>query len=378
MSTIAAFVTAGPLPLAAADEGTREEERRSAERALDEAAASLDATAIALLSGLPGTTGERIHALLASSRVGQATFDEVAIGTGGLPGGAPASRREEAVYRAMQFAARLTLTSDTPGGPAGSGDQHLIEMLADRSSAPGFRGLVSAVNVALAHEIPLYSDDRAVRRLARGLGLPAFGTVALLEALVRRGHWTAGEALAVRAELAARGAWGLGQTPQELIDGLRARGWQWDTGAAASFSDLLAHSDPPSGLMVHMAETLIAVAMEDAERLPEWAHHLVTVFAESLGLSAAAVVRTILVRVTDLAAPADPEHDAARARVVRALRTIPEFTGAFTDLDPLIRMVNEWLQLTADERVRASILRTVLRQVDAQDRALLTEAFVRD
>lgn len=63
--------------------------------------------------------------------------------------------------------------------------------------------------VALAHEraLPLYSDDRAVRRAARRLSVPVVGTLGLLRAAGRAGRIPAARPLAdelVRAGLRIR------------------------------------------------------------------------------------------------------------------------------------------------------------------------------
>lgn len=46
---------------------------------------------------------------------------------------------------------------------------------------------VGPLDYAKHHGIPLYSDDAALRAVARGEGVAAFGTLALLEALVEQG-----------------------------------------------------------------------------------------------------------------------------------------------------------------------------------------------
>jgi hypothetical protein len=54
--------------------------------------------------------------------------------------------------------------------------------------------------------LPLFSDDRVIRILAREAGIPSFGTIAITEALTRRGLLTDDAKDRARAALAAAGA----------------------------------------------------------------------------------------------------------------------------------------------------------------------------
>ena len=372
------------------DHATREEERRAAERALDQAAASWDATAMAIVSGLPSGVGERIRGLLVSSLVGQTTFDEVARGgssAADLPTDGAWNRTSEAVRRATLFVSRLVLTSDAPGGPA-AGDARLNAALEDHSAPFPFRAVVSAISVARATDVPLYSDDRAVRTLARSVGVSAFGTVALLEVLAERREWSEEQTAAVRAELTANGAWGLGMTPNEFIDTVRARGFYWDTGVDAVFSDLLAHHLLPRGLIDHGAAILVAVSMEAPDRVHDWAPKVVNAFANALGQTRMQIVWILLGFVFDLTDLADPTRNSARARVIRALRQLP-YLAVLTRIDavlapdsgprhdPLIVLVDSMLRDLEDESLAPAALRLILRQVDDADRHLLLTTFTR-
>lgn len=380
-STIGAFADGSPLPLAAADPATRDEERRAAERALDGAAASWDATAIAVVAGLPNHVGEQIRGLLAASQVGQATFDDVAQRSSVLhphsQGAAGHDRRSEALHRAALFVPTLPLTADMPGGPMG-GDEQLTETLTDEDIPLPFRALVSAISVGRAAAVPLYSDDRAVRALARGKGVDAFGTTALLEVLAQREDWSTSEVASVREELAGYGAWGLGLTPDDVVQMASANGFIWHSGLEAIFSDVLAHHTLPRGLLDHAAATLLAVSAHAPERLAEWAANVVNLTGYAMNQTRLPVVRPLLARVLDFTAAAEPEVDAARARVIRALRALPGLIVMGGGPDPLLVLVGALLQDLDREGLAAAGFRGILRQVDVRDRELLIGTFVRD
>src|SRR5205823_988872 len=67
---------------------------------------------------------------------------------------------------------------------AGSG--RLAGTLRDADLQPAALSFTSALLLAQQRELPLLCDDRVTRRLARGLGIPAFGTVALLKVAAER------------------------------------------------------------------------------------------------------------------------------------------------------------------------------------------------
>ena len=73
---------------------------------------------------------------------------------------------------------------------------------------------------------PIFSDDRFVRLGARGDGVPAFGTRALLTALHGRGVISDDELAETRAMLLRRGAWGLDPSADELEYAAAADGWE--------------------------------------------------------------------------------------------------------------------------------------------------------
>jgi hypothetical protein len=376
-TTLKVLVDGRPLPLAVTDPEVRTQERLAAERAVDQAAAVWDAVAIGVASGLPEGVSTSLRSVLVGSRVNQSTFDDVVQGDGISSTGAHGSQHSEAVKRAAAFVSSFQLESDTPGGPAGSHPE-LTELLADRERAPAMRALAGAINAAHALELPLYSDDRAARELAREMDVEAFGTPALLEALVARGEWSNSRASGVTRELAAYGAWGLQLSADELVALTRERGFSWDAGSVGFFSDLLAHLQPPRGLVGHAAALLLAIATESEAELETWAANLVVAFRNALGKPADVIVRVLIVRVLDLRADADRRLDPARARVIRAVRVAMLYLGAWTPQDPLLAIVADWLDASsADAKQQAAVFATVLRQVDATDSDLLRRVFVR-
>jgi predicted nucleic acid-binding protein len=72
----------------------------------------------------------------------------------------------------MEAAARKLTLTDPPPNP-GTHDLH--------------QAWSTAINIANARNLPLWSDDFALRSIAADQGIPAFGTYALLAALIQAG-----------------------------------------------------------------------------------------------------------------------------------------------------------------------------------------------
>jgi hypothetical protein len=63
----------------------------------------------------------------------------------------------------------------------------------ERLAGPGLDPWIGGVRLAAARGIALWADDAALRRLARGAGIPAFSTLALLDAYSTLGLVSAGQ-----------------------------------------------------------------------------------------------------------------------------------------------------------------------------------------
>jgi hypothetical protein len=90
----------------------------------------------------------------------------------------------ELVRHILAEAKRLAMAPDTNSAAPTRFDSD-IPSIVDLLSLVG-ASLLASLSVAARMGLPLFSDDRVIRNLAREVGIPSFGTVALLEALERR------------------------------------------------------------------------------------------------------------------------------------------------------------------------------------------------
>ena len=83
----------------------------------------------------------------------------------------------------------------------------------------------AALSAAQRLGLPIFSDDRYIRLAARRAGIPAFGTLAVLDALAARGVITAEQHAAARRSLWTSGATAVRPSIDELTDLARASDW---------------------------------------------------------------------------------------------------------------------------------------------------------
>jgi hypothetical protein len=219
-------------------------EEESAEQAATRAVV-WDPAALAVVAALPREIGEAIRTAFPGSVTAQAVIDDLHRASD-----APSADRDEystigydaaqeqryihersaddvlrerrAIERANEIAQALQIRPDVDPVRPTEIDQFLQGTDRDAS----FVTWPATLALAEREQKPLYSDDRYVRTNARRAGIPAFGTIAVLDALAARGFITKEQRLAARRQLRERGGAGVGVTVEELLDEARAVDWE--------------------------------------------------------------------------------------------------------------------------------------------------------
>jgi tetratricopeptide (TPR) repeat protein len=122
--------------------------------------------------------------------------------------------------RALDFAQKLNAVPNADSAHPQPEDEQL-----DLVENSAFRGMVATFGTARRLNLPIYSDDREIRRRARAFGLRAFGTVAALDSLTERRLIELDERVAARRTLLRTKALGVHSSGDELI--LLAREATW-------------------------------------------------------------------------------------------------------------------------------------------------------
>jgi hypothetical protein len=210
---------------------------------------------------------------------------------------------------ALDFAHKLTPCPDSdPAAPQPEDAEF------DDVEESGFRALLASYSAARRLKMPIYSDDRDVRRRARANGLPAFGTIALLDVLAESEHISSEERAAARRALLAVRAYGVRPSIDELLAmGQNAR-WKltlelgvslmdrgpWVEDTAETFLTWQkflrhVHHEAPDELLGWVTRLLDAAHQARPELTPAFlAQHLVTMSLFPTEASATEFVRAVI------------------------------------------------------------------------------------
>ncbi|MCT2590445.1 hypothetical protein LHJ74_11075 [Streptomyces sp. N2-109] len=118
-----------------------------------------------------------------------------------------------------------------------------LRALPGLSAGRGAEVWLTALDHAKEHDLVLWCDDRALRTLARSAGVPAFGTLALIDACQRQQTMTPQEAMALRAELLRHYYMDIPFSSDLYGFAAQADGWH-ARGVAAAITRPTAWSDP--------------------------------------------------------------------------------------------------------------------------------------
>ena len=200
---------------------------------------------------------------------------------------------------------------------------------------------VSAMLLARERDLPLYSDDRAIRAFARGLGLRAFGTFELVVAALQRGILTEEESQELRDAIIDLGVWVPAIDPGLYV--AYARRMNFDLGRCLRpllADEVMLRADPR---IAHNALLLVTIADEAPDELQAWA----TAILDSYRLIVEA--DPMLIGSLILAAILNPDKaevsDADRARaakIIEAIRNVPGLAPSGSETDPLVGAVRRW------------------------------------
>ena len=384
------------LPLSYPDDAFERLDRADAAAAYDAGGAVWDESALFIAGGLGEPLTRMLWSALPASRLARATLDAAA-GDATAPRGEHEGRlfvqdgvlataeRDEEQQRAedlrrkgtLDLARELQLLPSPKDRPADDGTLRALAEIAGKEGPVAVRAWAETLLGAHAHGMAIYSDDRGVRAGARQLGIPAFGTLAMVDVLAERGQIADADAQRVRERLLEHGAWGLRPTPGELERMARDTGWQPTGGLHAALAD----RGTWLSLGARWADVLLGfldrVAAEAPEHMDRWTHRAVDAVSEATGgdyeANAAAL---LLVAISPLAA--SPRiSDQGLSAMLESIREMTYFRYFRPGEDLLVRATRMLLSNTQDSREQAMLLKGVLRRLGPEDQALLRKRFVR-
>ncbi|HMS72279.1 MAG TPA: hypothetical protein PKB03_04530, partial [Baekduia sp.] len=263
--------------------------------------------------------------------------------------------RRRLLERAAVMARELQLRADTDPDSDEPLNRQLIEERAPGATSSAFRAILSTASLAKRAERPVLCDDRWLRSALRQMGVPTFGTPALLRALGERGVVLPLEVAAARAALLARGSLGLRPSAPELLDRVGPSG-NASAALASLVADRFAWIHGGDARYPVLAGFLHRCWQADPAALARWVRWALNVLKNALPEEAAARHPfALLISAFGLLSGAGPVD----VPFVRALiRALERCAGEFRYGDPVYLTLDVVAELTARQppHVRAPLL----------------------
>jgi hypothetical protein len=341
-STGETWLLYGALPLAYGDSATDDADRQAAAAALDMSAALWDEAALFVVGGLGERTADLVVNALPASRIVQSVLDTAA-GAVMDPSMGSSERlvydettdevvrvalRSDEIERelarstgTLELARRLRVTADE--NPESAGVPEEIQALVRDAVGP-LRNWAAGMIAARRLNLPVYSDDRFVRNAARGIGLQAFGTLALVDVLADRQEITPERRAEIRPVLHRSGAWGMRPSAEELKRFGATANWDLTPGLALTFRDVTTWRREPRILLNAILPFLQEVFEVAPQHFQIWVNRLLDAVTQaSVGKHDGELSRALVYFALDVLSEPSILSDRCLQRFIEALRDVP-------------------------------------------------------
>jgi len=274
----------GALPLRFAMDEPDAADDETARKGLG-AAAVWDPSSLFVLVDLLPELEQSIRLALPGSMIATETLQDADrdLGTPGRPKGTTAHTVEGEVsfreYTEEELAReerrahetlRLAKTLQIEPAKGANADQQLLDDFNSSVEQPEFNVLLASLLLAQRTGRPVYSDDRFIRETARSIGLDAFDSLALLDALLEHGFIDAESRATARRALAWRGGWGVRLDPDELVAAARATGFRLTVQTRSALQDRARWRSDPAQTCRSMLGLLAVVYQHDPGAIGQW------------------------------------------------------------------------------------------------------------
>ena len=251
------------------------------------------------------------------------------------------------------------------------------------AEAPPPRQLATvAATIAVAKRLglPVFSDDRVVRGIARHEGLRTFGTVGLLDALAERGLLARDARHEARRQLLSHGAWGVRAQPLELLTIAADAQWDCPIEVAVALTDPGAWSQDRVATW-HMAVDLLEAVFEaQPGEFRRWVWRILDSAASAMPeVPAMQRINSLLITAWDLANYPPSNSNAFFQALMRETRSLPHVHRPWPPVDVPLQTVSALLSHLGDfsEDERFLMFLRIIRRLDPFDCARAWTTFVR-
>jgi tetratricopeptide (TPR) repeat protein len=270
------------------------------------------------------------------------------------------------------------LATNLPARPIPSDGEpdELITIAASEAPAP-IRSWAATFAVARASGLPVYSDDRAVRRGAREIGLRAFGTMALVDVLQDKGMVSSEIRDRVRRRLLSHGALGARYTVEELVQLARQSNWQPNSALRAVLGDASVWFALASSWLDRVLGFLEAVFREAPSQMDSWVHRMIDVMTYDVGGDYESHARLLILAALNPFSEPIRMSDGGLQALIASVRRMRYFEIYCPQPDLLVQAMTVLLEAGEDSPTRAGLFAKVCARLSEQDQAQLRDRFVR-
>jgi hypothetical protein len=275
--------------------------------------------------------------------------------------------RERAMAEGMLDLARRLRAEP---GLSGGSDSQFAELYG-LSPDVSWRALTATLALAERLTLPVFSDDRWIREQARGMGIPAFGTAALLDVLEERGVITTDERTSLRRRLIRSNAWGIRPTRDELISFATEVDWDVSPELVAGFNDRAVWRAQPVFYWHEVFGFLEAVFENKPEAFRIWLLRSIDSFLRAMEeFPDDSVVELLLLSAWPLDEREDRLSQAAFRRLVWEVKHLPPWVPVGPE--PVLSAIAALLDFFNDEpaEVRVGIFRQIVNRLEWSDQML--------
>lgn len=385
-----AWLRLGFLPLGFAMDATDASDQEAAEQALG-AAAVWDASSIFITGGLGRDHKATVRGLFPGSQIAIETLEDIDGAAATLPqreagetvqdsasgeflGIREKAEDEVARHRAM-ITGMLEVARELTVGPAlDTSDPEVAAAYQENQTS--WNAMVASLALAKSSGMPLFSDDRWIRQIAKSMGVPAFGSLALIKVMHAENVITSERRSELRQWLSAGFGWGVSPTSSELSTAVRESDGLLTWYLRGALNDRAAWRATPGTYMRELVAMLSAVCESEEGDVRLWVRRILEGFAIALPeLSKVHASETLLLFAWDIDGSAGIPDGCFR-EILDEVTAISPYFFSVADA-PAIKAISSLLEVLGSQPkpIRSQIFMQVIGRLGFEDQLAAIQYF---
>jgi hypothetical protein len=386
-----AWLRLGFLPLGFAMDATDTSDLEAAENALG-GAAVWDSSSIFVTGGLGVEHKASVRGLFPGSQIAIETLEDIDGAAASLPqsGGGetvqdPATgeflgireKAEDEVARHREMTkGMLEVARELTAGPAlDTSDPEVGDAYQENQTS--WNAMVASLALAKSSGMPLFSDDRWIRQIAKSMGVPAFGSLALIKVMHTENMISSERRTALRRRLSTGFAWGAKPMAAELSAAVRESDGNLTPYLRGALNDRAAWRAAPGTYIKELVTMLGAVCESGDGDVRLWVRRILDGFAIALPeLSKLHASETLLLFAWDVDGSAGIPSSCFREILDEVTAMSPYFPSVADA--PAIKAISSLLEAIGPQPrpIRSRILMQAIGRLGLDDQLAAIQYFV--